>query len=403
MRMTALASRFFGIVSAASLLALVASGWALSANYVPSEGDAFASVLYLRKMGGLAVFLRSLHFYTSSTLVATGFLSMLSFYLSGEYRERQLLWYGGLTAYLLILAVCFTGYLLPMDQNAYWGTVVRLGIVESIPLLGQTIADLLRGGAVFNASTWARFYSLHISILPLLIVIVLSPVITGIVTGSAIMKEKRVWTVTGGFILIMYLIASSVKAPLEMPADLSDVDYVARPEWYFLWLFQFGKYVESMEWIRSLLLPLLGIGFLYMLPILKAQAGRVRITIAAAWCTVWILLTALAVFDDRDLPEKLDFEAAMLIQAEEKFKEYCTDCHGTSGRGDGPQARTFDLATPDFAAEEFWAGISKRRMSKSIRKGKGKDMPSFRNKLTPHEIDAVVDYLKETFLPEELR
>ncbi|HIC74042.1 MAG TPA: c-type cytochrome [Candidatus Marinimicrobia bacterium] len=403
MREAVRAWRFFGVISAASLLILVASGWALSANYVPSEADAFASILYLRKMGWLGVFLRSLHFYTSSVLIVAGFLFMLSLYLSGEYRQKRLLWHSGLTVYLLVLAVCFTGYLLPMDQNAYWGTVVRLGIVESTPVLGPTMADLLRGGAVFNASTLARFYSLHLSILPFLIAIVLFPVATRIVAGSAVWREKRVWALSMGFILIMYVLASSVKAPLELPADLSDVDYVARPEWYFLWLFQFGKYVESMEWVRSLLLPLLGIGFLYLLPFLKKQAGGVRVTIAAAWCSVWLMLTALAFLADKDLPDKLNYEAGMLIQAEEKFKEFCIDCHGAGGYGDGPQARAFDLDPPDFTAATFWAEISGERMSTSIREGGGKDMPSFRNKLTPHEIDALVDFLKASFQSQESR
>ena len=45
-----------------------------------------------------------------------------------------------------------------------------------------------------------------------------------------------------------YLVAALVPAPLKLPAEPTDTEYVPRPEWYFLWLFQFGKYVEAVPW-----------------------------------------------------------------------------------------------------------------------------------------------------------
>ena len=60
----------------------------------------------------------------------------------------------------------FTGYLLPWDQTAYWATVVGININGTAPFLGPFIAQFLRGGAEIGGDTLARFYSLHMLVIP---------------------------------------------------------------------------------------------------------------------------------------------------------------------------------------------------------------------------------------------
>jgi quinol-cytochrome oxidoreductase complex cytochrome b subunit len=60
----------------------------------------------------------------------------------------------------------FTGYLLPWDQTSYWASVVGININGTAPFLGPFIAQFLRGGAEIGPDTLARFYSLHMLVLP---------------------------------------------------------------------------------------------------------------------------------------------------------------------------------------------------------------------------------------------
>ncbi len=464
------------------LALLAASGWALAAGYVPSESEAFASVLYWRQTGGLGAVLRGLHYHLSSGLVVAGFVYLLATFLANRHRDEMSprreadetrswggasgAWWLALTIFLLGLGWCFTGYLLPMDQNAYWGTVVRLGIVETSPIVGPMVADALRGGSLLNAATLPRFYTLHVSILPLICALLLVWLLRHLTqlsapsgdepraqraearpptvpdsttrltpetsrprqqdtpgipkgrtfeanehearsrTSSAAERTRTssaaVWLI---FALIAmaasYAVALRYPAPLELPADPTDSEYIPRPEWYFLWLFQFGKYVESVPWVRSLLLPVTGLGLLYVLPLLRRQGARFRTTLAAGWCAAWIALTALATWEDRELPPKLMYEPAMQVQAAEHYQSHCYDCHDDDGRGLGPQTRAFDLEVSDLTLEQTWLESSRKEMYAAIRDGKGQDMPAFGRKLTAAQTDALIDYLETSFRPQE--
>jgi len=62
-----------------------------------------------------------------------------------------------------------TGYLLPFDQRSYWATIVAVNLNASAPLIGPFLADFLRGGGEFSATTITRFYALHMLLIPGLI------------------------------------------------------------------------------------------------------------------------------------------------------------------------------------------------------------------------------------------
>ncbi len=405
-----------GTLCLAFLALLTGSGWALAAGYVPSAAEAFDSVLYWRQVDGLGALLRGLHYHLSSALVVAGFVFLLATFLADRHRQsvpsrgetkgnEAWTWWLGLTLFLLVLGWCFTGYLLPMDQNAYWGTVVRLGIVETSPGVGTTVADGMRGGALLNAATLPRFYTLHVSILPMIGALLLAMVLR--LQWPVLPRRPAFrWPASGGTtpwfavalagLAAAYLVAMRYPAPLELPADPTDSEYVPRPEWYFLWLFQFGKYVESVPWVRSLLLPAAGLGLLYALPLLRRQSLRFRASLAAGWCAAWIGLTALAVREDRELPPKLMYEEAMRVQAAENYQSHCYDCHDDDGRGRGPQTRAFDLDVSDLTLDQTWLESSKDEMRAAIRDGKG-DMPAFGRKLTPAQIDALIEYSESAF------
>jgi mono/diheme cytochrome c family protein len=198
---------------------------------------------------------------------------------------------------------------------------------------------------------------------------------------------------------LAYLYAAFVPARLEPRAAPGDVDYVPRPEWYFLWLFQFGKYVESQPWLRSLVLPALIGGILAGAPYLYPAEPRRRAAAAALGVLCLTGLTGLARYDDRALPNKPSYEEALAARAAYLYGEECSSCHGKAGKGDGSQARSFGLKPPDFTAAGFWRDRSDATMRESIRSGKGDDMPAFQKKMSAEEIDALIALVKLRFGP----
>lgn len=394
------ARELLGTAALVWLLLLVASGWGLMASYVPSEREAFESVLYLRRQGGALAFLRDLHAHLASGLVAAGGLYLLASYLAGAAPRERRAWWAALSLFLLILFACFTGFALPMDQNAYWGTIVRLGIVETIPLAGGPLADLLRGGPAWNASTLTRFYAFHAGIVPALFLPLLA--VLGLELWPGLredpLRARRLLWLALALLAAAYLLGALLPARLEPRAAPADSEYVPRPEWYFLWLFQVGKYAEGLPWLRSLVLPALLLGALFSAPF--ARTGRrARAGGAAAAVLAFAGLTALARYEDRGLPAKPTYEQALRARADFLYKEECQICHGEGGRGDGSQARTFDLKMPDLTSAEFWKGRSDDTMRESIRNGKGEDMPAFGKKLSGEEVDALLAVLRTRFQP----
>jgi ubiquinol-cytochrome c reductase cytochrome b subunit len=75
--------------------------------------------------------------------------------------------------------------------------------------------------------------------------------------------------------LVLVGLALFVGAPLEEPANPSNTEYIPRPEWYFMFLFEMLKYFPGeLEWVGVVLVPGIGIGVLFLLPFLDRGTAR---------------------------------------------------------------------------------------------------------------------------------
>jgi quinol-cytochrome oxidoreductase complex cytochrome b subunit len=72
----------------------------------------------------------------------------------------------GVILVVLTLMMGLTGYLLPFDQRGYWATIVAVNLNASAPLMGPYLADFLRAGPEFTATTLSRFYAIHMMLVP---------------------------------------------------------------------------------------------------------------------------------------------------------------------------------------------------------------------------------------------
>ena len=151
------------------------TGILLSLYYKPTPEQAYDSILFIMNNVRFGWLIRSIHSWSASLMVATCVAHMLRVYITGSYKKpRELNWVAGVFLLLLTLAFGFTGYLLPWDQKALWGSTVGSEILGVVPLVGEWLLGLLRGGAEITALTLTRFYGIHMLALPVLTFIFLA-------------------------------------------------------------------------------------------------------------------------------------------------------------------------------------------------------------------------------------
>jgi len=146
------------------------TGIFLSVYYVPSPDHAYDSIQYIMNGVAFGWLIRGIHHWGATLMVISVFLHMLrTFYYAAYKYPRELTWITGVVLFLATLGMGFTGYLLPMNQRAYWATIVGTEIAGTVPYIGTFILKILRGGIDLSAVTLARFFSAHICVLPVVL------------------------------------------------------------------------------------------------------------------------------------------------------------------------------------------------------------------------------------------
>jgi menaquinol-cytochrome c reductase cytochrome b subunit len=150
-----------------AFLSQAVTGVFLAMYYDPNPTRAYESVRHLTNDVFLGELVRGMHKWGSTVMVILIFLHMGRTFFFGAYKyPREMNWIIGVVLLVLTLLMSFSGYLLPFDQRSYWATVVGVAIQGTGPLIGPYLADFLRAGPEFGATTLARFYSIHMLILP---------------------------------------------------------------------------------------------------------------------------------------------------------------------------------------------------------------------------------------------
>ncbi|MDQ2700052.1 MAG: cytochrome b N-terminal domain-containing protein, partial [Actinomycetota bacterium] len=146
------------------------TGVFLSMYYTPSATQAYASITHMTNEVFLGEFVRGLHKWGASLMIILLFLHMARTFFFGAYKyPRELNWVIGVVLLILTMVMGLTGYLLPFDQRSFWATIVANNITASGPVVGPYLADFLRAGPDFSATTLSRFYALHMMVVPGLI------------------------------------------------------------------------------------------------------------------------------------------------------------------------------------------------------------------------------------------
>lgn len=147
------------------------TGIFLAVYYVPDPEKAYDSIQYIMDGVAFGWLIRGIHHWGATLMVIFVFVHMLRTFFMGAYKfPREITWLTGVILLLTTLGMGFTGYLLPWNQRAYWATTVGTEIAGTVPVIGDFILRILRGGTDLSAVTLARFFAVHIWFLPAVII-----------------------------------------------------------------------------------------------------------------------------------------------------------------------------------------------------------------------------------------
>jgi ubiquinol-cytochrome c reductase cytochrome b subunit len=368
----------FGSVALFLFMVQMFTGIMLAFNYAPTPGDSYDSLRYILTALTAGPLMRGLHHWGASMIVVVVVLHMVQVFLYGSYKKpREATWMVGVVLLLVTLAYGLTGYLLPWDNRAYWGTMVTTQIAAMSPGLGPYLTQLLGAADGIGVVTFARFYAMHVLILPPATILLVAlhvflvrrhgvaPNPDDAAKPKKMFFPMQVFKDTVAIFIafaILFTMAVAVHVPLEQMADPTDTSYIPRPEWYFLFLFQFLKMFNGpLEVIGAVVLPGLAVLTLLLVPfidrgaiikvtkrtfafavVVLAAIGWSGLTMAAvkstppqeaavdfSYNTDWMMLTPdkLAASKSPDIPA-FAVRGAAVYEA-----NHCSVCHAVNGAG----------------------------------------------------------------------
>lgn len=320
--------------------------------YSPSSQTAYESVFYIQHEMTGGWLLRGLHHFMAQAMVVVMGIHLLQVIVDGAYRApREVNYWLGLVLMQIVMGLGLTGYLLPWDQKGYWATNVATNLATLVPVVGKDLQLLAVGGSDYGHHTLTRFFAMHTGVLPALLVIFLAAHIAvfrkhGITThprpgdkNEYFWPKQVLFDAVGCLVLLVIVLLcvihwdlpnavkgtlplASQGAELGAPADPSVPYDAARPEWYYLFLFQLLKYFHgTQEVIGALVIPGVVMTILALAPFIGlSKAGHyfniafiVFLIVAAG------VLTGLALNEDAKNP---DFQKAKIAAHQDAQRTY---------------------------------------------------------------------------------
>ena len=385
--------------------------------YVPTVDHAYQSVAYIRQEVPYGWLVHGLHYWGSNFFIIIVSLHMARVFIWGAYKKpRELTWMLGVVLFLLVLAESFTGALLAWDELGYWAAEVGTSIAGTVPVIGHFLKMFMRGGAAMGQDTLSRFFVLHVAILAALLgAVIVVHIVAFRQFGSVGPWTERRRSKIGWFwpeqvlrdtlvivALFMLLVGLCVycPAPVTGPADHLDNSITPKPEWQFLFLYQFLKLFKGRwEPVGTTGVPLALTLILLLLPFYDRGRHRnpLRRPIAmlggmglVAWLIVYTILGYQS-HPGAATSAKVStagLSGSVKAGAELFQKEGCISCHTVHGQGGNIGPNLSNVGAQ---------GLSRQWLSVQIRHPKRHDpstmMPSF-DRLSDKKVDELVDFLE---------
>jgi len=430
-------SSWFYVFGSGTLLCFVIqvlTGICLALVYVPSAAQAWTSLIFLNYEQFLGWYLRAVHNWGSNFMVAIMTVHMIQVFLFGAFKyPRELTWISGCVLLLCTLGMAFTGQVLRFDQDAYWGLGIGVAILARTPLLGAPLTSLLLGGPIIGGETLSRFFTLHVFVIPGLIIALVSlhlRLVLSMGINEYPVPGKRVDPATyreeyeellkkegvpfvpqaigkdlvfAGCVLLAILTCAAVFGPSgpNGPPDPTLIETSPRPDFYFLPLFSvFALLPPYTETFLILVGPAVGITVLFLVPFLSNRGEKHPLHRPFAVISVILIMLGLSVlaylgtyqpwspvmeawsgaptpvdFIKRRSP--LELQGALVLQAKQ-----CRNCHSLGGLG-GMRGPALDAVSTRLTNDQ---------LIRQVLQGGG-NMPAYGHNLRPDEVTALVAFM----------
>ncbi|MGV3707229.1 MAG: cytochrome b N-terminal domain-containing protein [Gemmatimonas sp.] len=312
----------------------VVTGTFLWMAYSPSSQTAWESVYFIQNEMWGGWFLRGLHHFVAQAMTVLLVFHLMQVIIDGAYKApREVNFWSGVIMLLLVLALSLTGYLLPWDQTGFWATAVSTNLIALSPGVGTAAQTVVVGGADYGHHTLTRFFALHAGVIPgAIMLFIVVHVYLFRRHGVKAAEPKKgpdvgFWpdqvfrdavACLAVLLVVLFFVIRYHGAPLAAPADPTEQFSAARPEWYFMFLFQFLKYFPgSTEIIGAIIIPTLLLVVLIAMPFIgnwklghRFNLGFMGVMILGASLLTWQAFAA-----DRNDPEYIASAASAEVDA----------------------------------------------------------------------------------------
>jgi ubiquinol-cytochrome c reductase cytochrome b subunit len=432
------AGSWFYVFGSATLLCFiiqVISGTCLAFVYVPSTNEAWTSLQYLNHAQFWGWYLRGVHYWGSNFMVALMTAHMIQVFLFGAYKyPRELTWISGIFLLLCTLGLAFTGQVMRFDQDAYWGLGIGASVMGRVPVIGSQLVHVLLAGPIIAGETLSRFFTLHVFIIPGLVIAIVTMHLRLVLTKGIneyprpghpvhkstyeaeyheILRKEGVPFVPHAIgkdlifagIVIVGILACAFflgpKGPFGRP-DPTIVDTNPRPDFYFLSIFAaLALLPDWMEVVVLFVAPVICIVLLLALPFISGtgeKSARRRPVAVMSVVLVMLIICVLCYLGQTSpwspqmdawsaapVPVEfikgrtpLELKGALVFQ-----NKQCRNCHSLGGDG-GQRGPALDAVATRLTAPE---------MVRQVVQGGG-NMPAYGKKLTPAEVEALVAFMR---------
>ena len=434
----------FGSATLLCFIIQILTGTLLAFVYVPSTNEAWSSLQYLNHTQYLGWYLRALHNWGSNFMVALMTLHMVQVFLFGAFKyPRELTWVSGVILLVSTLAMAFTGQVMRFDEDAYWGLGIGASITGRVPFIGDRLVHLLLGGPIIAGETLSRFFTLHVFIIPGLILAFISVHLRLVLTKgineypvpgrpvrkatydayyeNLIHKEGVPFVpnaigkdlIFAALVIVGILACSAIFGPAGPSGspDPTRVDAYPRPDFYFLSVFAALALLPG--WMETLVLfvaPGLMLAFLFALPFISGtgeKSPRRRPVAVLSVITIFLVLGVLSylgqtapwspkmnAWSGAPIATKflkgrtpLEMRGAVVFQ-----NKQCRNCHSLGDAG-GMRGPALDSVSTRMTYDQ---------LVRQVIQGGG-NMPAYGKNLSPAEVDGLIAFLETLHPPGQAR
>ncbi len=239
------ANRFDFMLGAMTLVALVLlaiTGIVLTQFYDPTPFSAHTSVKYIITQLPLVSYLRDVHVASAASSLVLVFAHLSAVFWRGGFRNpREGLWWSGVLLLALMFGLAFTGTVLRADQESVEALAHALAGARMAGPLGAPALP----GFSDSAPLLARYYALHVSALPMALVLLVALhfwLIRHLGVSAAGTTQERFSThlrQISGFGLLVVAVIAALGLAYEvdlLPPGVNGVE-ITKPFWPFLWIY----------------------------------------------------------------------------------------------------------------------------------------------------------------------